>query len=508
VPTVVDRTAAGEDAAMEYAEYRTHDAVGLAQLVAEREVSAGELLAVAIERAEAVDPRLNAIARPMFDLARERAGGELSGPLAGVPFLIKDLGQHYAGLPTGSGSRSLAGVPAAAHAEVVRRWLDAGLVVLGKTATPEFGAKAITEPVAGGPTRNPWDTGRTPGGSSGGAAAAVAAGIVPMAGASDGGGSIRIPAACCGLFGLKPGRGLVPDGPDVAERMHGAAVNGVVSRSVRDTAAVLDVLTAPDPTGPYLSARPTGTYADAVGREPGTLRIGFSTASPIGTPVAPEAVAAVEDAAALLTSLGHDVEPASTGVDERQLATDFLTMWFAAVAHEVADARRRSGCGPDAFELDTLLMAALGRATPAPTYIAAHNRWNDHTRRLAAFHQRYDLLLTPTLARPPWRIGELAAPRAVEVTSRALLRARAAGLLTRTPLVGKLIDDNLGPVPYTQLANITGRPAMSVPLYWTGDGLPLGVQFVGPLGGEGRLLSLAAQLEAARPWFDRVPPLG
>ncbi|GAA4706556.1 amidase [Pseudonocardia yuanmonensis] len=492
---------------MEYREYRRHDAVGLARLVEKGEVSAAELLEVALARADAVDGTVNAIHLPMREIARSRARTALTGPFAGVPFLVKDLGQHYAGLPTGSGSRSLATRPAEAHALVVQRWLEAGLVVFGKTSTPEFGAKAITEPEVGGPTRNPWNPAHTPGGSSGGSAAAVAAGIVPVAGASDGGGSIRIPAACCGLFGLKPGRGVVPDGPDVAERLHGAAVNGVISRSVRDTAAMLDVLSAPDPTGPYLTARPAAAYTDLAAREPGVLRIGMSTASPLGTPVDPEAVAAVEDAAALLTSLGHDVEPTVTGVDERQLARDFLTMWFAAIAAQVTDARRLTGCGPEGFEIDTQIMAALGRATPAPVYIDAHDRWNDHTRRLAAFHERYDLLLTPTLARPPVRIGELVSPAPVRAVSKALLRARAAGLLGRTGIVDTLVDRNLAPVPYTQLANITGRPAMSVPLYWTPAPLPLGVQFVGPPGSEGRLLALATQLETARPWFDREPPL-
>jgi amidase len=498
---------AQDDARMDFAEYRSYDAVGLAALVAKREVSADELLTVALSRAEQIDGALNAIVRPMDEIARARATTELRGPFAGVPFLIKDLGQHYAGLPTGSGSRSLAELPATEHAGVVQRWLDAGLVIFGKTATPEFGAKAITEPDATGPTRNPWNTEHTPGGSSGGSAAAVAAGIVPMAGASDGGGSIRIPAACCGLFGLKPGRGVVPSGPAVAESLHGAAVNGVVSRSVRDTATVLDTLTGPDPGGPYLAARPAEPLADVAARDPGTLRIGFSTTSPIGAPVGPDAIAAVEDAATLLTSLGHHVEAASTGVDERQLATDFLTMWFAAVAVEVADARRLTGCGRDSFELDTQVMAAVGRATPAPTYIAAHNRWNDHTRRLAAFHDRYDLLLTPTLARPPVRIGELTAPKAIQTLSRTLLTLRGAGLLARTNIIDTLVDQNLGPVPFTQLANITGRPAMSVPLYWTPDGLPLGVQFVGGLGQEGTMLGLATQLETARPWFDRTPPI-
>ncbi len=492
---------------MDYAEYRSYDAVGLAALVAKGEVSAGELLTTALARAADVDGRIGAIVRPMHDVARARAAGELNGPFAGVPFLIKDLGQHYAGLPTGAGTRALADVPATAHSEVVRRWLDAGLVVFGKTTTPEFGAKAITEPVAGPTARNPWDLDRTPGGSSGGSAAAVAAGIVPVAGASDGGGSIRIPAACCGLFGLKPGRGLVPDGPDVAERLHGAAVQGVLSRTVRDTAAMLDVLAGPDPGGPYRPAGPDEPFAEAVRREPGVLRVGMSTASPLGGAVDPESVAAAEDAAELLTALGHDVEPATSGVDERQLSRDFLTMWFASMAYQVEDTRRRTGAGEDAFEIETRVMAALGRATPAPAYLAAHARWNDHTRRLAAFHERYDLLLTPTLARPPWRIGELATPEPVRVAARALLAGRVAGLLGRTNLVESLVDRNLGPVPYTQLANITGRPAMSVPLYRTSAGVPLGVQLVGGLGSEGRMLALAAQLEAARGWADREPPL-
>ncbi len=492
---------------MEYAEYRGHDAVGLAELVAKGETSADELLSAAIDRAGQVDGTLNAIHLPMHAIARARARTALSGPFAGVPFLIKDLHQHFAGLPTGSGSRSLARLPAAAHSEVVQRWLDAGLVIFGKTNTPEFGAKAVTEPEAGGPTRNPWDTDHTPGGSSGGSAAAVAAGVVPMAGANDGGGSIRIPAACCGLFGLKPGRGLVPDGPDAAERMHGAAVTGVVSRSVRDTAAVLDVLTRPDPTGPYLSARPAVAYAELARRGPGTLRIGYSTASPLGTPVSPDAIAAVDDAAALLESLGHHLEPATSGVDERQLAKDFFTMWFAEMAAQVDAARRDTGCGMDAFELDTLIMAALGRATSAPAHVASHNRWNDHIRRLAAFHERYDLLLTPTLARPPVRVGELATPTPVRIVSRAVLALRGARLLARTNIIDSVVDDNLGPTPYTQLANITGRPAMSVPLHWTAAGLPLGVQFVGPPGAEGRMLALATQLESARPWADREPPI-
>ncbi|MGF1432017.1 amidase [Kitasatospora sp. LaBMicrA B282] len=493
---------------MEYPEYRSYDAVGLAGLVAAREVTAAELLECAIARAEAVGGRLNAIVRPMHQLARARAAEPLTGPFAGVPFLVKDLLQDYGGLPTGSGCRALAAAPAAEHSEVVRRWEAAGLVVFGKTNTPEFGAKGITEPEANGPTRNPWDLGRTPGGSSGGSAAAVAAGVVPMAGANDGGGSIRIPAACCGLFGLKPGRGLVPAGPAAAEHLMGAATDGVLSRSVRDSAAMLDVLTAdPDPGSPFQTARPGLPYAELARRAPQGLRIGFTTRSPLGTPVDPQAVAAVEDAAKLLSGLGHQVEPAATGIDEHQLALDFLAMWCVQLAHTVDEVRRTTGAGADGFELDTHLLAAAGRAMSGPQYYATYQRWNTYNRELAAFHARYDLLLTPTLARPPVRIGELDTPAPVRAVARVLHRLNLLGRLAGTKPWQRAVIANLAATPYTQLANVTGRPAMSVPTYRTPAGLPLGVQFVGPLGSEGTLLALAAQLEAERPWAHLEPGL-
>ncbi|MER7784244.1 amidase family protein [Streptomyces albidoflavus] len=492
---------------MEYAEYRAHDAVGLAALVAGGEVSAAELLEVAVARAEAVDGKLNAIVRPMYDLARDRTRTPLTGPFAGVPFLIKDLSQDYAGLPTGSGSRSLAHLSAERHSAVVERWLEAGLVIFGKTNTPEFGAKGITEPEVNGPTRNPWDLSRTPGGSSGGSAAAVAAGVVPMAGANDGGGSIRIPAACCGLFGLKPGRGLVPAGPATAEDLHGAATNGAVSRTVRDSAALLDVLTArPDPGGPYLAARPELPYAE-LARRPRPLRIGFTTRSPIGTEVDPHAVAAVDETVGLLARLGHQVEPAEPDIDHRQLALDFLAMWTTQLAQTVDAIRRTTGAGPGDFELDTHLLAAAGRSLPAPRYFAAHQRWNTYSRQLAAFHDRYDLLLTPTLARPPVRIGELDTPAPVRTLARGLMKAGLLGTLAGTKAWERAVIANLAATPYTQLANITGRPATSVPTYRTPEGLPLGTQFVGPLGGEGTLLALAAQIEAEQPWAHREPAL-
>ncbi|REF00014.1 amidase [Thermomonospora umbrina] len=487
---------------MDHADYREHDAVGLAALVASGDVSPAELLECAIDRTEQVNPRLNAVILPMYDLARKRAGEQLSGPFAGVPFLIKDLAQEYAGLPTGAGNRALSTVPAPEHAEIVRRWLDSGLVIFGKTNTPEFGAKGITEPEVNGPTRNPWDLSRTPGGSSGGSAAAVAAGIVPVAGANDGGGSIRIPAACCGLVGLKPGRGLTPFGPYAAESLHGAAAQGVVSRTVRDTAAMLDVITsAADPYGPYLAASPpAGGYAEPARREPGPLRIGFTTASPLGTPVDPQAIAAVERTAALLEDLGHTVEPATTGIDESGLATDFLIMWAATMASTIDQIRAETGAPNSAFELDTRLLAAAGRARSASDYVTVHQRWNVYGRRLAAFHETYDLLLTPTLARPPVEVGELDTPPALRTLGRLALALRLAGPLSKTRQWHDTVIANLSPVPFTQLANITGRPAISLPTYQTPDGLPLGVQFVAPLGGELVLLQLATQLESASPW--------
>jgi len=314
---------------VDFADYRAHDATGLAKLAADNEVTPAELLSVARERAAAVNPRINAIVRDV-PASPSDAG---SGPFAGVPFLIKDLAQHYAGLPTSSGSRSLMSTAVTEHATVVQRWIDAGLVIFGKTNTPEFGAKAITEPLAWGPTRNPWDLGRTPGGSSGGSAAAVAAGIVPCAGASDGGGSIRIPAASCGLVGLKPGRGLTPSGPVTGESMHGAAVQGVVSRTVRDTAAMLDVLSGGEPCGPYLPGMPADSFASCVGADPGALRIGVRVPTAINPAPHPEAFAAVEATVRTLTDLGHHVdELPQAPFDDAALARDFLLTWFVYCA--------------------------------------------------------------------------------------------------------------------------------------------------------------------------------
>ncbi|SFT37585.1 amidase [Actinopolyspora lacussalsi subsp. righensis] len=492
---------------MDYSEYREHDGVGLAELVSSGEVSATELLDAAFDRYEKVNDRINAVVRTDRVAAGELASGlPAVGPLAGVPFLLKDLNQELAGHTSSAGTAALARVAAPETAEVVRRWLNAGLLPFGRTNTPEFGAKPVTEPEAFGPSRNPWSPDRTPGGSSGGSAAAVAAGIVPVAGASDGGGSIRIPAACCGVFGLKPGRGLVPAGPVRAENFHGAASDGVLSRTVRDSAAALDAIVGADPAGPYSPAVPHRDFTTEIASEPPRLRVGFTSQSALGRPH-PHATEALSDAARLLESLGHHVEPVSSPVDLDSLAVDFLRAWSVKLAASIDDAVAATGASETSFELDSRLLAAVGRIISGPEYSALLDRWHGYTRKLAEFHRDYDLLLTPGLAGPPVRVGELATGGPLRAAGKAVLGLGLGRMLRASGMVDRVARENLRHVPYTQLANITGRPAMSVPLYWDPDGLPLGVQFVGPLAGEGVLFRLAAQLERARPWARREPPL-
>ena len=488
------------------AEYAGLDGLGIGAAIADGTISSEEALTAARRRADEVNPAINAIVRDMDREAASLPGASAEGPFAGVPFLIKDLGQDFAGLPTSSGCRALATTPMPEHATVVQRWIDAGLVIFGKTNTPEFGAKGVTESELLGPCRNPYDLNRTPGGSSGGAAAAVAAGIVPVAGASDGGGSIRIPAGCCGLFGLKAGRGVIPNGPRYSELLQGSATHGVISRSVRDSAAMLDVMAGQDPVAPYQVAPPTdGPYGDEVGRDPGKLRIGFVTTSSINPNPHPDAVAAVESAARLLESLGHHVEAVPAPQDDAKLAREFLTTWFVNIASEVELTKRLTGAGDEGFEQDTRLMAALGRATSGIDVHRALEGRHEHVQALASFHRKYDLLMTPTMSQAPIELGALDTPPAMRRAADLLLKTRTARFLAKTPIPDQLINDNLGWVPYTQLANITGRPASSVPLHWTDAGLPLGIQFVADLGGERTLLRLAAQLEEAQPWADRRP---
>lgn len=492
---------------MDEREYVERDGLGLAERVRGGEVSAAELLEVARARADRINPMINAIGTRLDERAAERAAGPLDGPFAGVPFLLKDLHQHLAGVPTTAGSRALAGRPVAETSTVVQRWQDAGLVIFGKTTTPEFGSKGITEAALFGPTRNPWDLDRTPGGSSGGSAAAVAARIVPVAAASDGGGSIRIPAACTGLVGLKAGRGLVPFGPVDSEPLNGLATSGVVSRSVRDTAAMLDVLAGPDAVSAFAPALPDRPLLERLEEAPGPLRIGYFTRAALRPTPHPEAVRAVEGAAALLTSLGHEVEEIAPPHDDAQLGRDFLTIWCVHQAIEIERIKRDTGCGDEGFELDTRLLAALGRAVGGVKLQAADERRSKHIAALARVHETYDLVLTPTLGEPPIRIGSLETPALLQRLSELLLRTRTTRLMRVGGVVDQILERNLAWVPYTQLANITGRPAISLPLHWTPEGLPMGVQLIGRLRSEELLLRLARQLELAAPWAERRPAL-
>lgn len=501
---------------MNLSEYIACDATDLALRVAQGAVQPARLLELALEQTGLANGKVNAVCRLMEGEARAQlealpqrgaADGALP-PLAGVPLLIKDIAHDYAGVPTTHGSRALREHRPREHAALVRRLLAAGAVIFGKTSLPELALKAVTDARLFGRCNNPWDFARTPGGSSGGAAAAIAAGIVPMATANDGGGSIRIPAAYCGLFGLRPSRGRISAGPAQGQVWHGASSEGVISRSVRDSALALDLLCGAEPGEAYPFAVPEASFVALARRPPRRLRIGCSTASPIGTAVDAEAVAAVRGAARLLQDLGHDVEEAAPAIDGVALARSYLHMYFGVVAAMVDTARARGARETD-FELLTRMLATLGRCVSAATLTRELEQWNVFARALARFHQRHDLLLTPTVASaaPLHGAGDLrpAESGVLEVLQRTgLLRLMAhAGLVDST--VERILAQNLQYVPFTQLANLTGTPAMSVPLHWTAGGLPLGVQFVAPVGDEATLLQLAYQLEEAQPWAQRRP---
>ncbi len=468
------------------------DATAQAELVRSGQASPLELVDAAIERVERLDGTLNAVVTPLFERAREAAGGELpDGPLRGVPFLLKDLATLTAGEPYHAGVKAVrqAGYVADHDAELTRRFRAAGLVWLGKTSTSELGLLPTTEAEAYGPTHNPWDTGRSAGGSSGGSGAAVAAGLVPLASASDGGGSIRIPASECGLVGLKPTRGRVPLWPDLAEAWGGMVSSLAVSRSVRDTAAVLDAVAGPCPGDLHTPPPPARPYAQEVGAPPGTLRVGVLTTAPDGaTQTDPECAAAAEAAGRLLQSLGHVVEQAHPpALADPELVTAFLPCYGAWTAAELdwwASALDRP-LTPDDVEVSTWAVAEMGRQVSATQYLAG--LWSLHRYSAAVqswWAEGWDLLVTPTIAEPPPVLGQFASPP--ENPLQAVFRAAAM-------------------VAYTIPFNITGQPAVSLPLGWSSGGLPLGVQLVAAHGREDLLLRVAAQLEEAAPWADRRP---
>lgn len=494
---------------MTHDEYLGHDATALAELVRSGAVTATELLEIALARIEALDPDLNAVVHSMEADARRAATDPIEGPFRGVPFLAKDLTTMYVGHPTSSGSRFLKDHVATWDSELATRVKATGALVMGKTNTPEWGLLPVTESEVLGPCRNPWDTGRTPGGSSGGSGAAVAAGIVPMAGGGDGGGSIRIPASCCGLFGLKPTKGRTPSGPRRGQLWRGAAVEHVLSRSVRDSAIMLDATRGPDTGAPIRIAPPSRPYREEVEADPGRLRIAWSTVPHVLTEVHPDCVAAVHDAARLLEELGHDVVEDHVDIDGHAFARAFVTLVAGELGADVDEASTAVGRRPKRSELEpaTWALSRVADAISAREFASAL-RWTElMTRDIGVFFESYDLVLTPTLASPPPAIGEIA-PTPSEVTQLRILGALGSGRLIKAAgLIDESAKTALDFIPWTPIYNVTGQPAMSVPLSWNEQGLPVGVHLVARFGREDVLFRLAGQLERARPWFDRLPDM-
>jgi amidase len=469
------------------------DATAQAELVRNGDASPAELVDAAIERIEKTDGELNAVIHPLFERGRARARAQsLSGPFRGVPIVVKDLDGMLAGAPFHAGNRALkaAGYVATTTSYLFEKLERAGFVIIGKTNTPEFGLMPTAEPEAYGPTRNPWDPTRSSGGSSGGSAAAVASGMVPVAHAGDGGGSIRIPASMCGLFGLKPSRARVSLGPDESEGWGGLVVRHVVSRSVRDSAAILDVV-AGTVAGDYYTAPPSARpFADEVGADVGRLRIGLRTEAPGSVaPTDPACVAAAEDAARLFESLGHAVEIASPpALNDAGVVEPFTTIMFAALGAELVELGRRLGREVTAEDVEavTWVYNELAQSVTGSAYVLALHEAHRFTRRTVSWWSEsgFDLLLTPTIAEPPPEIGDLAARP--DEPLRAMVRA-------------------LPFAAYTAPFNVTGQPAMSIPTWWTDGSLPIGVQLVAAPYREDVLFRLAAQVEAARPWDTRRP---
>jgi amidase len=483
-------------AAMRHDEYRSHDALGLAELVRSKVVTAEELLGLALQQTDATDQQIAAVVYIQADRARQAiAAGLPQGPFTGVPFLIKDLGCDAVDFPTCMGSSLYRDYRYSVDCELFTRLETAGLVTFARTTSPEFGIGPTAEGAAyGRPTRNPWNLAHVAGGSSAGSAAAVAAGIVPIAHGSDGGGSVRIPASSCGLFGLKPTRARLPDGPSAGEGWAGMAIDGFLTRSVRDTAALIDATHGPDVGAPYYAPPLDGSLLEAIARPPRRLRIAYSTLSFTGDPVHPDCRTAIDHTAALCAEAGHEIFEADPDVEIHR----FMRSWTNIVAcgTELTVRSREAELGrpalPDELDGVTRGAVALGRTVSGGDYLEAVNTVHDIGRKMARFladQRGFDMLLTSTLAEPPAEIGRF------------------------KPDNDDFVDYRMGPrgvlaySPFTALANGTGQPAMSVPLYWNAAGLPIGTHFMARSGDEALLLQLAAQLEQAAPWFTRVPPL-
>ena len=484
------------------------DATGLAGMVRKGELSAIELTEAAIARAEATRPEINATAEALYEAARSRAKTtDRSLPLAGVPFAIKDLGIAIKGVPSHGGSRIPAWVPDV-NSVMTDRYLAAGLIPIVTSTSPEHGLRLMTESKAFGITRNPWNTGHTTGGSSGGAAALVAAGVVPVAHASDGGGSIRVPCACTGLVGLKTSRGRIPLTPLVSESWYGMVVDHAVTRSVRDCALLLDLTHGPDALSPYAALPPKGTFAAAAARDPGKLRLAVYRKSPLGLPISAETMKALDTAVALAGEGGHTVEEIDLPFIGRDFIADFCRTVASAVAGMLrAEALRVGRSVAGDIERATRVLGRLGEMVSAGETYAGLQRLHAASRQLITETAQYDAVLLPIIAHPPLACGAMDPKGADELIENLLDKLHLTPLLKLKPFFGQLMDKSLWFTHWPAIHNVSGQPSIALPIHVTDAGLPLGIQAAGRPGDEETLLSLAAQMEKISGWLKRRAPL-
>lgn len=498
-----------------FPDYDRYDGIGLVKLIKDGDISSIELCEEAISRAEKLNPKLNAIITTMYDFAREEAKHPMKdAKFSGVPFLLKDVHHALKGFTMSSGSALLRNYVPEYDAEIVNRFKRAGLIILGKTNTPEFKLTAVTEPEAFGPTRNPWNLDYSCGGSSGGSASSVAAGIVPMASATDEGGSIRIPASYCGLFGLKPSRGRNPVGPDFDEEWDGMSHSHVVTRSVRDSAAMLDAISGFEYGAPYSIFNNERPFIEEVSMEPGNLKIAFHMRPAYGRKVHPECKKAVEHTCTLLENLGHIVEDATPDYQEEDAALNWFIIIIGNAAALVDRLIQAYGISMvrSNLELPNIAMYSIGTQLKALDFVKAKRRWRHFGRVMDQMLYKYDMLLTPTLGEPPVLVGSQQPGNKDRFSMKLISSFVGKLILSSKKQTYAILEEFLqnpmkDQMPFTIIANITGQPAMSVPLYWSKDGLPCGVQFICRYGCEAKLLRLAGQLEKAQPWFGKKPSI-
>ena len=485
--------------------YKNLDGLGLAELVKKKEIHPKELIEEAITTIESLNPKLNAVIHKMYEQARKAADENPTGTFSGVPVLLKDIAQEIEAEPITSGSKAYQSYRAKIDSGYVRQLRKTGVIILGQTNVPEFGLMGVTEPTYYGAARNPWDLDHNPGGSSGGAAAAVASGMIPIAGASDGGGSIRIPAAYCGLFALKPTRGRTPVGPYYGRSWQGACVDHVLTRSVRDSAAMLDELQTFEKAAAFHAPPFQGNYLQMVQTPPEKqLTIAFSVTSPIGTEVHPECRNAVIKTARILESMGYMVEEKDAPVDGKKIANSFLTMYFGETAATLSSLEEILGRKSRFSDVEptTWLLGLLGKATSAEEFVLSIKEWDKAAYAMESFHETYDLYITPATAFPAPKIGELE-PTPFEKWVISIVGTLGLGrLLKKTGIVDQMAEKNLMRTPFSQLANLTGQPAMTIPIHQTTSGLPVGVQIMAARGREDRLFQLAGFLEQTKDWIN------